>query len=140
VIAAGCGTDSPGTGVDSGVDPDGGGGGTGFAMCGANVCVDLADPANVGLNTVGGARVVAIGTNKISVVRTSDTAFTTLTAVCTHAGCTVKYASTTNSFNCPCHGSKFDIAGMVTRGPAINPLKTFTNTFDAAGMLLTINL
>ena len=39
-----------------------------------------------------------------------------LTAICTHAGCSVDFANT--AFSCHCHGSAYDFNGNVTRGPA----------------------
>jgi len=39
-----------------------------------------------------------------------------ISTVCTHLGCIVK--STTEGFECPCHGSRFTIDGSVARGPA----------------------
>jgi cytochrome b6-f complex iron-sulfur subunit len=39
-----------------------------------------------------------------------------ISTVCTHLGCIVR--PTGNGFDCPCHGSKFDTDGGVTRGPA----------------------
>ncbi len=40
--------------------------------------------------------------------------------VCTHLGCIVNTSS--DGFECPCHGSRFDRNGAVTRGPAPQPL------------------
>lgn len=59
-----------------------------------------------------------------NVVITQPTAgtFIGLSAVCTHAGCTVASVSG-GTINCACHGSKFGIAdGSVVRGPAGQPL------------------
>ena len=33
------------------------------------------------------------------------------TATCPHAGCRVSFADATNTYDCPCHNSKFDIDG-----------------------------
>jgi Rieske Fe-S protein len=48
------------------------------------------------------------------------------TAVCTHAGCIVASVAG-GTINCPCHGSKFDVAtGQPVAGPAKAPLKAVT--------------
>ena len=45
-------------------------------------------------------------------------------AFCTHQGCTVAWAG--ESFDCPCHGSKFGTTGEVLSGPASDALGSFT--------------
>jgi Rieske Fe-S protein len=44
-----------------------------------------------------------------------------LSAVCTHLGCTV--GETEAGFECPCHGSRFNLHGATLQGPAIKPLE-----------------
>lgn len=44
-----------------------------------------------------------------------------LSLVCTHLGCTV--VVTPKEITCPCHGSRFDLAGQVLAGPAERPLQ-----------------
>lgn len=39
-----------------------------------------------------------------------------ISTVCTHLGCIVRAEA--GGFKCPCHGSEYDLAGKVTRGPA----------------------
>jgi cytochrome b6-f complex iron-sulfur subunit len=41
--------------------------------------------------------------------------------LCTHLGCTIEENGA--EFACPCHGSQFDRAGTVLKGPAQKPLK-----------------
>ena len=44
-------------------------------------------------------------------------------STCSHRGCEVKKLRT--KFECPCHGSEYDLDGNVTRGPAPSPLERF---------------
>lgn len=39
-------------------------------------------------------------------------------AICTHLGCVVPWDAAAGKFICPCHGSQYDEAGKVVRGPA----------------------
>lgn len=41
-----------------------------------------------------------------------------INAICTHLGCVVPWNVAENKFKCPCHGSQYDSAGKVVRGPA----------------------
>ena len=50
----------------------------------------------------------------------TQSGFSAISLVCTHLGCTVE--SKPEGFACPCHGSRFDSQGNVTRGPANQPL------------------
>jgi len=55
------------------------------------------------------------------VVRHGDGSLAAFSAVCTHAGCQVSFAS--GMLVCPCHGSEFSAStGAVLRGPAVTPL------------------
>lgn len=48
-----------------------------------------------------------------------------LSAVCTHAACTVRWQDEQELF-CPCHGSRFNDQGQVLNGPATEPLPRYS--------------
>ncbi len=50
----------------------------------------------------------------------AQSGYSAISLVCTHLGCSVE--SKPEGFACPCHGSRFDPQGNVTRGPANKPL------------------
>ena len=41
-----------------------------------------------------------------------------LSQKCPHLGCKVPFCESSGRFECPCHGSKFDLAGEYIAGPA----------------------
>ncbi len=42
---------------------------------------------------------------------------------CTHMGCVLSWNNAEESWDCPCHGSRFDPDGNILHAPAIKPLK-----------------
>ncbi len=56
------------------------------------------------------------------VIKHSPTEATVYSPICPHLSC--RYAWEKNQFNCPCHGSLFDVNGKVVGGPAPRPLDT----------------
>ncbi|MDQ6722423.1 MAG: Rieske 2Fe-2S domain-containing protein [Candidatus Dormibacteraeota bacterium] len=47
---------------------------------------------------------------------------------CSHLGCSIALNPTANTFDCPCHGSRFHLDGTVLQGPAPAPLSDLTWT------------
>jgi Rieske Fe-S protein len=45
---------------------------------------------------------------------------------CSHLGCSVAFTADARRFDCPCHGSQFNIDGNVIHGPALYPLSHLT--------------
>jgi glycine/D-amino acid oxidase-like deaminating enzyme/nitrite reductase/ring-hydroxylating ferredoxin subunit len=58
------------------------------------------------------------GLRKIAVYRDEAGAFHRCSAVCPHLGGIVRWNSAEKTWDCPCHGSRFDKMGKVINGPA----------------------
>jgi cytochrome b6-f complex iron-sulfur subunit len=131
-----------GCGGDDGFElpPDAAGTTSGFEMCGAQLCLDLNNPANANLLNVDGARSITIAGARVIVVRKSATDFSVLSQICTHTGCGVAYNPNLHLLVCPCHGSRFSLTGQVNMGPAASPLKSYTSVLDAGTNILTITV
>jgi glycine/D-amino acid oxidase-like deaminating enzyme/nitrite reductase/ring-hydroxylating ferredoxin subunit len=70
----------------------------------------------------GEGRVVRRGLHKIACYRDESGTLHERSAVCTHLRCIVDWNPAEKSWDCPCHGSRFDPLGKVLNGPAIEPL------------------
>lgn len=69
-----------------------------------------------------GAVMMVKGT-KLAVYRNGSGELSALSPVCTHLGCLVHWNTTEKSWDCPCHGSRFDPMGRVLNGPAVAALQ-----------------
>ena len=66
----------------------------------------------------GEAKIVSIDKKKYGVYRSYDHYIHVVEAECTHLGCIVKWNGDEQSWDCPCHGSRFTSTGEVINGPA----------------------
>lgn len=58
----------------------------------------------------------------IALYRDGEGQIHALSSVCTHRGCDVEWNDQDKVWDCPCHGSRFALAGEVINGPAVLPL------------------
>ena len=72
---------------------------------------------------------------RVAVIRDKDALYA-LSLVCTHLGCVVSV--TPDGLSCPCHGSRFDSKGNVTRGPASRPLPNLATEVRGDRLIVTI--
>ncbi len=61
--------------------------------------------------------------HKIGVYKDEDEKCYGIIPVCTHLGCQLKFNTAEKTWDCQCHGSRFDINGKVIEGPAVEPLE-----------------
>lgn len=74
----------------------------------------------------GEGKTVRVGGRRLAVYRDDLGALHAVSSVCTHLGCVVKFNAAERSWDCPCHGSRFDVDGAVLDGPATRPLAKHT--------------
>lgn len=96
---------------------------------------NIPELGSVGGSWVGQPRGLA---DTLIVVRTSQTAVSALSAVCTHQGCLVDYAAANNNLACPCHGSTYDLTGKVTQGPAAAPVRQYSASVGASSVTVNV--
>ena len=77
---------------------------------------------SVGEIAPGSGAVMRRGLHKLAVYRDVRGLLHERSAVCTHLHCIVQWNSMEKSWDCPCHGSRFDALGKVLHGPAVNDL------------------
>jgi Rieske Fe-S protein len=80
------------------------------------------DVADVAALAPGSGAVVRRGTRKLAVYRDDAGSLRAYSAMCTHVGCVVRWNKLEKSWDCPCHGSRFEPDGEVINGPARAPL------------------
>jgi glycine/D-amino acid oxidase-like deaminating enzyme/nitrite reductase/ring-hydroxylating ferredoxin subunit len=72
---------------------------------------------------MGEGALVRHGLKKLAVYRDESGQVHRLSSVCTHLGCIVHWNSIEQTWDCPCHGSRFACTGEPVMGPAIDGLK-----------------
>jgi glycine/D-amino acid oxidase-like deaminating enzyme/nitrite reductase/ring-hydroxylating ferredoxin subunit len=92
------------------------------------------DRARRGHGTVdlapGEGRVIAEGLGQRAVHRDHAGVLHAVSARCTHLGCIVRWNAAERTWDCPCHGSRFEATGAVLTGPATQQLEPRAATED----------
>jgi Rieske Fe-S protein len=95
-----------------------------------NVAAQFGDYASAGdvdeveRITPGTGAIVRDGLKKLAVYRDIRGQLHTYSPVCPHLGCLVNWNNVEHSWDCPCHGSRFDSFGKILNGPAQRGLES----------------
>jgi Rieske Fe-S protein len=80
---------------------------------------------------LGEGQVIGVGRKQLAVSRDSDGNLHALSARCTHMGCIVNWNAAEQTWDCPCHGSRFATDGAVLEGPAVAALESRPDNLSA---------
>lgn len=84
---------------------------------------EVADASAIARGT---GAVLRRGLHRVAVYRSAEGHLHAFNARCPHLGCVVRWSSEEKSWDCPCHGSRFDAAsGAILNGPTSEPLSRF---------------
>jgi Rieske Fe-S protein len=72
-----------------------------------------------------GFAIVALGTERVLVLRDPQGKLRATSAKCTHEGCTVRYKADEAIIWCACHNGRFDLDGRVISGPPPRALAVY---------------
>lgn len=75
----------------------------------------------------GEGKIVQSGKERRAVYRDEGGKLHILSPFCTHMGCQLAWNTAERSWDCPCHGSRFDASGRVLNSPAKYTLKEYTS-------------
>jgi glycine/D-amino acid oxidase-like deaminating enzyme/nitrite reductase/ring-hydroxylating ferredoxin subunit len=76
----------------------------------------------------GAGAIISRGLHKVAVYRDPKGEVHERSAVCRHLGCIVNWNTLENTWDCPCHGSRYDALGKVIQGPANSDLADSEHT------------
>jgi cytochrome b6-f complex iron-sulfur subunit len=101
-----------------------------LAASGVGGKIDLGDPSNFSEGT---ATYVTQG--RLWVVNTGGELFA-LSQKCPHLGCRVPFCESSGRFECPCHGSVFDIGGEWITGPSPRGMDRHPLTIEQGNLIV----
>ncbi len=67
--------------------------------------------------------IMETGSDKLAVYKDTSGKIYKFSALCPHLKCVVEWNNAEKTWDCPCHGSRFDAMGNVINGPALANLK-----------------
>lgn len=71
----------------------------------------------------GEGKVIEHESQKVAAFRDESGELELVTAICPHMGCVVNFNTSEKTWDCPCHGSRFDTKGNLLTGPSFTGLK-----------------
>ena len=82
-----------------------------------------AEAKSLGSLKRGKGAILQVGGRRVAVYRDPRGKIRAVSPICTHLGCIVHWNAAETTWDCPCHGSRFEPTGRVIAGPAESPLE-----------------
>ena len=95
----------------------------------AGATINLGSPANYKAETA-----TYIVSGRLFVANTGSRIFA-ISQKCPHLGCRVPFCESSGRFECPCHGSKYDIGGEWVEGPAPRGMDRYVLTLSGGSLM-----
>ena len=74
-------------------------------------------------NNSGG--IIEVNNQKVGIYKDTDGTIYAVKPICTHLGCLLSWNDTDKTWDCPCHGSRYNFKGINIINPAIKNLETY---------------
>ena len=100
-----------------------------LASAAAGATINLGDPATYKAETA-----TYISDGRLFVANTGTRIFA-ISQKCPHLGCRVPFCESSGRFECPCHGSKYDLGGEWIEGPAPRGMDRFVLKIDGGKLV-----
>ena len=70
----------------------------------------------------GEGKIIEYDGKKVGVYKNEAGEYFCINPVCSHLKCALSFNEAEKTWDCPCHGSRFDIKGNILEGPAVHPI------------------
>ncbi len=70
----------------------------------------------------GEGKIINYKGRKVGVYKNENNDYFCINPVCAHLKCSLSFNEAEKTWDCPCHGSRYDIRGNILEGPAVKPL------------------
>ena len=69
--------------------------------------------------------IIEVNGQKVGIYKSQDNKFFAVNPICTHLGCLLSWNDIDKTWDCPCHGSRFDYKGKSLYDPSFKDLEVF---------------
>jgi glycine/D-amino acid oxidase-like deaminating enzyme/nitrite reductase/ring-hydroxylating ferredoxin subunit len=71
---------------------------------------------------IGEGKIINYNGKKVGVYKNENEDYFCINPVCAHLKCSLSFNEAEKTWDCPCHGSRYDIKGNILEGPTVKPL------------------